>query len=76
MKIKVGTYCTKRYNKKDTRLTIPIRIEDAKGNVMCTSAVVQMNPIARFWGKSPSLAFSLGHSLCCGQKRGKAYLLD
>ena len=33
MKIKVGTYCTKRYNKKDTRLTIPIRIEDAKGNV-------------------------------------------
>ena len=59
MKIKVGTYCTKRYNKKDTRLTIPIRIEDAKGNVMCTSAVVQMNPIARFWGKSPSLAFSL-----------------
>ena len=50
MKIKVGTYCTKRYNKKDTRLTIPIRIEDAKGNVMCTSAVVQMNPIARFFG--------------------------
>ena len=59
MKIKVGAYNTKRNSKWDTRLTIPIRIEDVKGDVMSTSAEVQMNPIARFWGKSPSVAFSL-----------------
>lgn len=59
MKIKVGTYSTKRYNKNDTRLTIPIMIEDTKGNVTNSSAVVQMTPISYFWGKSPSVAFSL-----------------
>ena len=59
MKIKVGTYRTKRYNKRDTRLTLPISIEDAKGSVMNAYAEVQMNPIAYFWGKSPSVAFSL-----------------
>lgn len=59
MKIKVGTYRTNRNSKKDTRLTIPISIEDAKRNVFNTSAVVQMTPIAYFWGKSPSVAFSL-----------------
>ncbi len=59
MKIKVGTYRTIRNSKKDTRLIIPIRIEDTKGNVMNTSAVVQMTPIAYFWGKSPSVTFSL-----------------
>ena len=59
MKIKVGAYNTKRNSKRDTRLTIPIRIEDVKGNVMSTSAEVQMTPITYFWGKSPSVAFSL-----------------
>ena len=59
MKIKVGAYNTKLNSKRDTRLTIPIRIEDVKGNVMSTSAEVQMTPITYFWGKSPSVAFSL-----------------
>ena len=59
MKIKVGNYNTERKSKWDTRLTIPIKIEDEKGSEMNTSAEVQMNPIARFWGKSPSVAYSL-----------------
>ena len=59
MKIKVGTYKTKRKSKFDTRLTIPIRIEDANGNVTSTSAVVQLTPMAYFWGKTPSVVFSL-----------------
>ena len=59
MKIKVGTYRTRRKDKYDTRLTIPITIEDTKGNVFNTSAVVQMNPISYFWGKVPSVTYSL-----------------
>lgn len=59
MKIKVGTYKITRVDKSDTRLTIPITIEDKKGNVMNTAGVVQMSPIAYFYGKSPSVAFSL-----------------
>lgn len=59
MKIKVGTYNTRRYSKTDTRLTIPITIEDTNGNVISTKAVVQMTPISFFWGKSPSIAFGL-----------------
>jgi 7-cyano-7-deazaguanine synthase in queuosine biosynthesis len=59
MKIKVGTYRTRRIDKDDTRLTIPIEIEDTKGKVFNTAAVVQMTPITFFWGKSPSVAFSL-----------------
>ena len=59
MKIKVGTYKTRRNSKTDTRLTIPISIEDAKGNVVNTSAEVQMTPIAYFWRKSPSVSFNL-----------------
>ena len=59
MKIRVGTFRIKRYSKKDTRLTIPIIIEDEKGNVINTSSVIQMNPIGYFWGKSPSVTFSL-----------------
>ena len=59
MKINVGTYKTFRNSKNDTRLTVPLSIEDAKGNVSHTSAIVQMNPIAYFWGKSPSVVFSL-----------------
>lgn len=59
MKIKVGTYRTKWVKKYDTRLTIPITIEDNKGNVIKTSAMVQMNPISYFEGKSPSVAFSM-----------------
>lgn len=59
MKIKVGTYQTRRKDKYDTRLTIPITIDDTKGNVSDTIAVVQMNPIAYFWGKVPSVTYSL-----------------
>ena len=59
MKIRVGTYQTNSRNKKDTRLTIPIVIEDAKGNVINTSSVIQMYPIGYFWGKTPSVTFSL-----------------
>lgn len=59
MKIKVETYRTCRKNKYDTRLTIPIAIDDTKGNVFNTTAVVQMNPIAYFWGKVPSVTYSL-----------------
>ena len=59
MKIKVGTYRTTRKAKHDTRLTIPIAIEDIKGNVFTTSAVIQMTPIAYFWGKVPSVTYSL-----------------
>lgn len=59
MKIRVGAYRTNRHNKKDTRLTIPIVIEDAKGNVINTSSVIQMHPIGYFWEKSPSVTFSL-----------------
>lgn len=59
MKIKVGTYnkieCN---NKKDTRLIIPIKVEDTKGSVINTSSTIQMHPISYFWGKSSSLAFS------------------
>ena len=36
MKIKVGTYCTKCYNKKDTRLTIPIRIASNLSSISST----------------------------------------
>ncbi len=59
MKIKTTTYTTKRYSKKDTRLTIGISIEDNKGNTINTSAIIQMHPISYFWGKSPSVSFSL-----------------
>ena len=59
MKIKVGTYQTRRKDKYDTRLTIPITIDDTKGNVFNTIAVVQMNPITYFWGKVPSVTYSL-----------------
>lgn len=59
MKIKVGKYQTRRIDKYDTRLTIPITIDDMKGNVFNTEAVVQMNPIAYFWGKVPSVTYSL-----------------
>lgn len=59
MKIKVGTYRTRRIDKHDTRLTIPIEIEDAKGNVFNTAAVVQMTPITFFWGKVPTVTYSL-----------------
>lgn len=59
MKIKVGTYRTSRRDKCDTRLTIPITIDDTKGNVINTTTVVQMNPIAYFWGKVPPITYSL-----------------
>lgn len=59
MKIKVGTFRTRRLNKHDTRLTIPISIEDKEGNVFNTAAVVQMTPIAYFYGKVPSVTYSL-----------------
>lgn len=59
MKIKVGEYQTRRLDKYDTRLTIPITIDDMKGNVFNIAAVVQMNPIAYFWGKVPSVTYSL-----------------
>ena len=59
MKIKVGTYRTKWVSKYDTRLTIPVTIEDTKGNVINTTAKVQMNPISYFEGKIPSVAFSM-----------------
>lgn len=59
MKIKVGTYSTRRKDKYDTRLIIPITIEDTKEGVFATSAVVQINPIAYFWGKVPSVTYSL-----------------
>ena len=59
MKIKVETYRIRRKDKYDTRLTIPITIEDTKGAVFTTSAVIQMNPIAYFWGKAPSVTYSL-----------------
>ena len=48
MKIKVGTYRTSRMDKHDSRLTIPITIEDTKGGVFQTAAVVQMTPISYF----------------------------
>ena len=59
MKIKVDTYRTKRIDKHDTRLTIPITIEDTKGGVFQTSAIVQMTPIAYFNGKVPPVTYSL-----------------
>lgn len=59
MKIRVGTYRIRRNSKSDTRLTIPIKIEDKRGHVFNTSAVVQMTPITFFWGKVPPVTYSL-----------------
>lgn len=59
MKIKVGTYQTRCIDRCDTRLTIPISIEDTKGCVFQTAAVVQMTPIAYFNGKVPPVTYSL-----------------
>lgn len=59
MKIKVGTYRTRRMDKHDSRLTIPITIEDTKGGVFQTAAVVQMTPISYFNGKVPPVTYSL-----------------
>ena len=59
MKISVGTYRTSRINTHDTRLTIPITIEDTKGGVFQTTAVIQMTPIAYFNGKVPLVTYSL-----------------
>ena len=59
MKIKVETYKSSRKNKYDTRLTIPITIEDSKGNEFKTAAVVQLTPITYFKGKVPMVTYSL-----------------
>lgn len=59
MKIKVETYKSSRKNKYDTRLTIPITIEDSKGNEFKTAAVVQLTPITYFNGKVPTVTYSL-----------------
>ncbi|MBO4417760.1 MAG: 7-cyano-7-deazaguanine synthase [Bacteroidales bacterium] len=59
MKIKVDTYRTRRIDKHETRLTIPITIEDTKGGVFQTAAIVQMTPIAYFNGKVPPVTYSL-----------------
>ena len=59
MKIKTTTYRTRRHSSKDVRLTICLMIEDAKGQIINTSAIVQLHPLAYFWNKSPSITFSL-----------------
>lgn len=59
MKIKTTTYRTKRHSSKDVRLTIGLTIEDAKGQIINTSAIVQLHPLAYFWNKSPAITFSL-----------------
>lgn len=59
MKIKVDTYRTRSIDKHETRLTIPITIEDTKGGVFQTAAIVQMTPIAYFNGKVPPVTYSL-----------------
>ena len=59
MKIKVTTYGTTRLSRKDTRLKIGLSIDDGKGSVWDSSALIQMTPIAYFWGKIPSITYSL-----------------
>jgi len=59
MKIKTTTYRTKRHSSKDVRLTIGLTIEDAKGQIINTSAIVQLHPLAYLWNKSPAITFSL-----------------
>lgn len=59
MKIKTTTYRTKRHSSKDVRLTIGLTIEDAKGQIINASAIVQLHSLAYFWNKSPSITFSL-----------------
>ena len=59
MKIKTTTYRTNSLSRKDVRLTIGLSIDDGKGTTFNTSAIVQLHPLAFFWGKSSAVSFSL-----------------
>lgn len=59
MKIKTTTYTTNTLHSKDVRLTIGLSIDDGKGCISNTSAIIQLHPLAFFWGKSPAISFSL-----------------
>lgn len=59
MKINVTTYTVKRYGKGDYRLTIGINIDTIKAEVIRTSAVVQLCPMAYFHGKIAEEAYGL-----------------
>ena len=62
MKIKVTTYKVCRFGNRDTRLTIGIAIDTikhGKPNVINTSAVIQLYPIAYFHRKIVEEAFGL-----------------
>lgn len=59
MKIRTTSYRISTLSKKDKRLTIDIDITLPNGNIIKTSAIIQLHPLAYFLGKIPNASFSL-----------------
>ncbi len=59
MRIRVINYVVRTVKKNDVRLSIEFRIEFADGNVIDTSANIQLYPLLYFVGKVPDVTFSM-----------------
>lgn len=59
MRIRVINYVVRTVKNNDVRLSIEFRIEFADGNILDTSANIQLYPLLYFVGKVPDVTFSM-----------------
>ena len=59
MKIKTTTYRTERKSKRDYRVRIGLSITLPDDSILNTSAIIQLNPLAYLYGKSPDITFGM-----------------